>query len=213
MQVMTTSGRHALRTPSDSLAETIRTYDAVAESYASRFADVDLFSDRRRFLQGIPAGPVLDAGCGSGRDCQFFLKDGVNAVGIDLSAGMLEVAARNTDAPIIEADIRAIPARDNVFAGVWCCAVLLHLDPPDAATALREFGRVLIKHGRLFISVRHGVGESVRDDGRDLTRRYVLYQPDQLAGSVARSGFEVDRVEVEPGVVGGSWINLHAHRR
>jgi SAM-dependent methyltransferase len=204
----------ALAPRRDSLATTIDTYDAIAESYASQFDDVDLAEDRARFLEALPRGVVLDAGCGSGRDCRLFARDGVPSVGIDISSGMLAAARRRTISPLVSADVRSLPFRAASFAGVWCCAVLLHLDATDFARSIEEFRRVLVDDGGLFVSVRHGVGSEVRRAGASGTRRFVLYKCDEVADLVALGGFDVTAATAEPGVVGGgTWINVHARCR
>lgn len=117
---------------------------------------------RERFLKAIPDGGrfdrVLEVGAGTG----FFvvnlwqaglLGDDVHVS--DISAGMLQVCARNATEHGLQlqtrqADAEALPYEDGRFDLVIGHAVLHHL--PDPATALREMYRVLAPGGRLVIA-------------------------------------------------------------
>jgi SAM-dependent methyltransferase len=89
-------------------------------------------------------GPVLDVGCGEGRLASL-LPPAVAWVGIDSSPAQL---AENLFRPVVRADMRALPFRNDTFAEVvhlWC---LYHLDDP--VVAVREAARVLRPGGRYY---------------------------------------------------------------
>lgn len=88
--------------------------------------------------------PVLDLGCGEGR-LAALLEPSVRWVGVDSSPAQL---AANPHRPLVRADMRTLPFRDETFAEVthlWC---LYHLADPGAAIA--EAARVLVPGGRYF---------------------------------------------------------------
>ena len=61
---------------------------------------------------GLTAGwRVLDVACGAGRHARAFRQAGARCFGVDLSATLLRVASRTTDAPLIRADMRYLPVR------------------------------------------------------------------------------------------------------
>jgi SAM-dependent methyltransferase len=54
---------------------------------------------------------VLDVACGAGRHARAFRSAGARCFGLDLSATLLRIAQRVTDAPLIRADMRYLPVR------------------------------------------------------------------------------------------------------
>jgi SAM-dependent methyltransferase len=85
------------------LEDTRASYDTVADSYADltrhlldetpeERAVLALFADMVRAHGG---GTVADVGCGPGRITAYLRQLGVDAFGIDLSPGMIEVARRD----------------------------------------------------------------------------------------------------------------------
>jgi SAM-dependent methyltransferase len=70
---------------------------------------VALILDRVGFRVGWR---VLDVACGAGRHARSFETRGARCVGIDLSATLLRIARGVTRAPLVRADMRALPIRD-----------------------------------------------------------------------------------------------------
>src|SRR5689334_18222902 len=58
-----------------------------------------------------PGWRVLDVACGAGRHARAFEAAGARCVGLDLSAALLRVARQVTGAPLVRADMRALPVR------------------------------------------------------------------------------------------------------
>ena len=94
---------------------------------------------------------VLDYCCGDGYRSVFFAKNGVNAVGIDISDVSIEncrtrawqegVSAR-TEFFVMDAERTEFP--DNTFDAAACIGVLHHL---DTEKAFRELARIVKKEG------------------------------------------------------------------
>jgi len=151
-----------------------------------------------------PGDRVLDVACGPGnftRDFGVAAGDGL-AVGIDASAPMLAVAARDNGGPnvaYIRGDAHELPFRDACFDAVCCFAALYFIE--EAMRALAEIVRVLAPGGRVALltscergpfplgatnAISHGL-TGVRVFGRD-----------ELTGALADSGL----AQVECRVVG-----------
>ena len=79
--------------------------------------------------------PVLDIGCGVGRDLAAFSAAGLAAVGVDASRRMLESAATRISAPLAGAIGEHLPFADNVFGGCSIQRVLMHVERPAAVIA------------------------------------------------------------------------------
>lgn len=206
--------RTGLLPDDQALPETIRSYDMSAQEYADQFADADLRAQRQRFVSLLPAGdyPVLDAGCGPGRDCELLSQSGLRVVGADISSGLLKIAAQRTRAQLVRCDLRFLSFADQSFRGVWSCAALVHLAPKDAKNAVREFRRVLIPHSAVFLSVRHGAGQEWRTNSKGGRRWFQLYRKTALENMVSSSGLTIIESEVAAGVVGGQWVNIFARK-
>jgi SAM-dependent methyltransferase len=94
-------------------------------------------------LAGLEPGMrMLDAGCGNGLYLRALGALPVQAVGCDLSLGMLRTM---TYGALVNADVAALPVRDGAF-DVVLAAHLLDL-VPHRATAVRELRRALAPGG------------------------------------------------------------------
>jgi demethylmenaquinone methyltransferase/2-methoxy-6-polyprenyl-1,4-benzoquinol methylase len=103
---------------------------------------------RRRTVRDLRLGPgsvVIDLACGTGDFCRELAKADLEAVGFDLSFGML--AAARTEAPLIQADILRLPLPDASVDGVTCGFALRNLVELDAFFA--ELARVVRPGGRI----------------------------------------------------------------
>ena len=65
----------------------------------------------RRVLPWRPGWRALDVGCGAGRHARALEGADARPIGLDLSASLLRRARRVTRAPLIRADMRALPVR------------------------------------------------------------------------------------------------------
>lgn len=70
----------------------------------------------------------------------------------------------------MEMNICNLDFPDNYFSGVWCNAVLLHLNDKDMLKAIREIQRVLAPKGATCISLKEGIGS------REVTEKFTSDQ-------------------------------------
>lgn len=100
---------------------------------------------------------ALDAGCGSGRYSRELEARGATAIGMDLSASMLN-NARESTTRLVRADLRGLPL-GSTSVDVVVCGLALG-DVADLELALQEISRVLRQGGRVIYSVVHPAGEA-----------------------------------------------------
>ncbi len=94
------------------------------------------------------------AGCGNGRNLMAADVAGLDAVGVDLSAGMLRKAREKGGWPLVRADLRAVPLGGGTFDAVLAIAVVHHIDTEAGRlAALGELGRVLKPGGNALVGV------------------------------------------------------------
>lgn len=188
---MTTTPTHS----PDPVLGSVAAYSDHLEAYTT--CNADLVADQvNRFLGDIPAGGViLDAGCGPGRDLDRFVKAGYTALGVDLNPDFVNAAAAY--APTVLADLRDLPFEDHSFDGVWACASLVHLDEPDARTALAEIARVLVPGGRGYISIKHA-GHTGWTDTPHGRRYFEIWKPETFLAAVTDAGLNVLSHDLNP---------------
>jgi SAM-dependent methyltransferase len=196
----------------DDIADTIETYDRVADEYVDRHGDRDVVAGLvDEFCERVDGGRVLDVGCGPGWETAEFASRGFDSVGVDLSPAFLaRAAARDGPAGVVRADMRTLPVATDAVDGVWALASLLHLPRVDVDAALAEFARVCRPDGTLFVAVKHGTGDYEGDTYDGDARRFTLYEPAAIESRVADAGFDVDRVSVAEG--GDGWVQVDATR-
>ncbi len=93
---------------------------------------------------------VLEVGCGTGLLLSRVAAIADEAVGVDLSPGMLELA-RQRGLEVVEGSATALPFEDASFDTVYSFKVLAHVEPIEAA--LREAARVVRPGGHVVIDV------------------------------------------------------------
>lgn len=91
---------------------------------------------------------VLEAGCGTGLMLSRIDRVATQAVGVDLSSGMLG-RARDRGLTVVQGSITALPFGDATFDTVCSFKVLAHV--PDIERALSELARVTRPGGHLVL--------------------------------------------------------------
>lgn len=229
---------------------TIATYDQAARNYAERNAQprstwteqmarfVDLLDEARKRRPipdlGRPGDditldeylnfvPVLDAGCGPGRDARALAEYGLPVLGVDLSQGMLDEAGERTARRLPNGfvryalmDLRRLELPDASCRGVWASASLLHLPKRIAPRAMAELARVLRPGGPLALFLKAREGDQAEEELQpypfgEVTgspRFFAYYTPDEVRALVEGAGLEVLEQEIVPDGRPGapSWI-------
>jgi SAM-dependent methyltransferase len=186
------------------VAATRRSYDLVADRYATEIGDELQGKPLDRalldtFAEVAAGAPVLDVGCGPGHATAYLACREARAVGLDLSPMMCAVAHRSTALPYAAADMTALPIRSQALAGVLCLYAVIHLNASRRAAAYVEFARVLRPGGHALIAfhtsdadVQAGQATTVTDwwgHAVELTFRFL--DPVVETAALARAGLEL----------------------
>jgi ubiquinone/menaquinone biosynthesis C-methylase UbiE len=175
---------------------TTSVYEANAADYAAATWD---YANFPRLLEALecfehripPTGPVLDLGCGAGRDTGQLLARGFEVVAADVSAEMLRrTRARCGEAIPVRLDLTQLPFQAGTFAGAWACASFVHIHSGQLAQALCELARVLKPGAPAAISMKTGEGEGWAAGTNVIGQRWFnLMPPDQFADALSAAGF------------------------
>jgi ubiquinone/menaquinone biosynthesis C-methylase UbiE len=173
----------------DATPITMEAYAHIAHDYSQRHTQAEGISYWRERLQYFvnvvqanpryqknPDLPVVDIGCGPGRDSLWLAQAGFKVLATDLSDAMLaEAQQRCQGQPGAEQitfrcmDMRWLDLPDASCAGLWISASFLHIPKQENMAVLREFMRVLVPGGALMLIVKES------DGGED--ERYDIHQP------------------------------------
>jgi ubiquinone/menaquinone biosynthesis C-methylase UbiE len=130
-----------------------RLYDRYASRYDrdTGFYDWFMLGDGRAWVCGPTGGRVLELAIGTGRNLPFYPAE-VDLVGVDLSRGMLDVAASRARAlgasvRLVQGDAHTLPLASGSCDTVVCTLGLSSI--PDRRAALAEVLRVLRPGGTL----------------------------------------------------------------
>jgi SAM-dependent methyltransferase len=160
-------------------------YDAIARLYdpwsASVREDVDFYVEEAR----TAGGPVVELACGTGRIAVPIAQAGIQLIGVDGSAGMLQVAREYARAEGVEelidlrhGDLRDPPVLERVALVLIPFRSLLHMTTDaDRMSALRAARELLVPGGRLVFDVFAPSREDVEDThGRWLEREPGIFE-------------------------------------
>jgi len=174
---------------------TIDTYNKTAKEYILKVQKYAPEPEREKFISLVmPGGKVLDAGCGSGRDANYFGSKGFIVTGIDLSDTLLSYANEHAEGSVTfqKMDLRNIQLHSS-FDGIWACASLLHLTRKEFLPVLRNFQHMLAPRGVLFLLLKEGTGDQMVTSGtiEGDTRFFTYYTRDEIRTSLEEAGLKV----------------------
>lgn len=138
-------------------------YSRVAAEYARQYfhelehKPFDQALLKRLALETLDKGPVCDLGCGPGEVARYLKDRGADALGVDLSAGMVAEAKRlSPDIPFRQGNMLHLDAPDGSWAGIAAFYSLIHIPRPAVPEALLELRRVLRPGGALLLAFHAG---------------------------------------------------------
>ncbi len=146
---------------------TVNVFDEMGV-YWAEIADHNQTEKQLQFLKDHfkPDGYVLDVACGTGRHMIPLSQQGYGMVGLDVSANLLKIAKqRSKEIQLVRGDMRFLPFKPQVFAGVISMDTSFGYLPSEAddSVTLVEVKRVLNQRGVFVIDVFNR---------EELTRKY-----------------------------------------
>jgi SAM-dependent methyltransferase len=151
--------------PQDHRAATRDAYDRLARVWTATTDDGPYNGGLERpALRGLVPQPlvgkvVLDAGCGSGAQCEWLIESGAEPIGVDLSPAMVDEASARCRGRgrFAVADLaEPLPLQPRSCDGITCSLALHYLR--DWKVPLQSFASVLRPGGWAVISLDHPFG-------------------------------------------------------
>jgi len=183
-------------------------YDEVAEEYVTRiFHELEHKPLDRTLLDRFAAevrgvGPVCDIGCGPGQPARYLHERGVQALGIDLSLGMVEQARQlNPGIEFRQGNMAALDVPDDSWGGIVAFYSIIHIPHTEVVSVLREFQRVLRPGGLLLLAFHQGQEVIHLDEwwGKRVVLDFVFFQRSEMEDYVRAACFEIeDTIERPP---------------
>jgi SAM-dependent methyltransferase len=188
-------------------------YDRIAGQFAERYGSMPPFLETftTAFLEQLPDHPtILDAGCGHGRDMEWFEEHGCSVTGIDLSPEMLALARTRTTGQLREVDLLELDFETATFDGIWSNAALLHIPKTRTADVLRQFQDILKPAGSLALGLHRGDFEGWESGTYVGTERYFSrFTEAEIESLLTACGFTITSIQTHK-APGRDWIQLIA---
>ena len=182
-------------------------YELVIRAYSSpacvRLYANRLFAERRppvrraidKFVEILPTNAsVLDLGCGIGKDVAYLRAKSLQAIGMDISFPMIQIARRAVSGGhFIRCDFRDLGCFQlHSFDGVLCLASLQHVFRSDLGTLLRQINLLLRSNGVMLIITKEGHGLYLdKRLGQQFMRPTTLVTYEELQHHLVDQGFAV----------------------
>jgi ubiquinone/menaquinone biosynthesis C-methylase UbiE len=183
--------------------DTQTSYDLVAEEYAHKYlSELDHKPKDRELLDRFAKqmkgqGRVCDLGCGPGQIGRYLFERGVDAFGLDLSPGMVDLARQTfPDMEFVQGDMSKLQFGDESLAGLTAFYCLIHFSRERVTDVLRELKRVLQPGGLLLLSFHRG-SETMHSEemlGKPVSLDATFFEPDEMQGYLEAAGLHVDEV-------------------
>lgn len=179
----------------DYLQVTREFYEDHAEEYARNTAGMYDQEWLEKFASLVrPKGRVLDVGSASGRDAAWFVSNGFEVEGIDISSTLIEIARKAVPGASFSAmDLANLQFPPDSFDGIWCSCVLLHIPREQAPSVITNLATTLRPSGVLYILVKEGRREGLEQDARydNATKFSSYFEVDELRDMLLAADLDI----------------------
>jgi SAM-dependent methyltransferase len=171
--------------------------------------------------------PVLDAGCGPGRDARALADHGWPVLGVDISQGMLDESQERTARRLPRGyvryalmDLRRLELPEASCRGVWCSASLLHLPLHVAPRAAAELTRVARSSAPVAVFLKQREGDIAEQfepyptPAASTPRFFAYYTEEEARRLLGDAGLSILDVATVPDGRPGlpPWVSLLARK-
>lgn len=142
----------------DRSKETTNTWNKIADLYAEKFMDLELYNDSYDLFCELisEAHPnILDIGCGPGNITKYLLKKrpDFNMLGIDNAPNMIRLAKKHSPTTSFQVmDARHIISLPPGFHGMMCGFCIPYLSKKEVSKLLSDSFHLLQNNGILYLS-------------------------------------------------------------
>lgn len=174
------------------------TYNQIAKKYLEAYLD-----DKRdegfykQFADLVSKGKILDLGCGYGKAAQWFVQNGFDCVGYDISEEMIEIGIKqNSDLNLQCADITNIPLQYKKADGAIYAYSFFHLTESQGLCSLKSLNKNLKDQAYVMLMLQNGEGEEFcQEPFCPEKQNYIkYYSKQQITAMLEQCGFEVVEV-------------------
>lgn len=193
----------------------IEAFNRFAEQYADfTFQNNILQYELNRFISLVPRNAViLDLGCGSGRDVQYFMDYNLDVTGVDASEKLIYEARKRVSGKFIVMDMTNLNFEDGIFDGIWAQDSISYITKKELEKVFEKLNLILKNEGMLFISVRKGEDEKlIRHENLGKEQIFTsFFNKDELEEMLKKNGFEILNSYTQKGEE-YTWINIFAKK-
>jgi len=146
--------------------------------------------------------PLVEFGCGNGRDSFFFAQNGINVISLDRSKKAItkDLTFKVPNITFKEMDFTRISANEltDEIGGIYSRFTLHSIDKEGYNRTIRYCGEKLAKGAKLFIEARtindplFGKGEKCPDNGFKTTHYRRFLEIKEVISDVLNAGFKLE---------------------
>lgn len=131
-------------------------YNEQARVYYDKTIELDMSEALEEFISLLPENcPILDLGCGSGRDSLYLIEHGFDVTAMDGASELCGLAEIHIGQDVLCMRYEEMDF-ESVFDGVWACAALVHIPKNELSNILVKIVNSLRPNGILYMSLKYG---------------------------------------------------------